>query len=191
MKVRSALGDFALIVVAAAILAALVHLIVVLATPFVATRDVYSRLAGMGKLNETIVAPQAGPGERFMPYADPAVVTAYCRFDLAHGPIRIRAPIGRAFSSISFHTRRGLAFYALTDRAGAHGVIEAVLATPDDVRALALHDDEENPSRDLRIAAPDLEGYVAIRVFSELPSLYPDAEADARQLTCAPEPLPR
>jgi len=126
-----------------------------------------------------------------LPYADPAVAMAFCRYDLGAGPIRVRAPIGRAFSSISFHSRRGPAFYALTDRAGAHGAIDAVLGTPDDVRALAAHDDEESPTRDLRIAAPEREGYVMIRVFSELPSLYPEAEADAKRLACAPEPAPR
>jgi uncharacterized membrane protein len=162
-----------------------------LITPHVAARDAYARLSATGKLNETVAAPQAGAEARVTPFADPAVAMAYCRYDLSAGPIRVRAPIGRAFSSLSFHTRRGLAFYALTDKAGAHGVIEAVLATPDDVRALSARDDEEQPSRDLRIAAPEPQGFVALRVFSELPGLDPEAEADAKRLTCAPEPLPK
>jgi uncharacterized membrane protein len=157
----------------------------------VATRDAYAQLASLGRVDETVAWPPAGPGERAPPYSDPAVAMAFCRYDLSAGPVSVRAPIGRAFSSISFHTRGGLAFYALTDRAGAHGAIEAVVATPDDVRALAARDDEESPSRDLRIAAPDREGYVVIRVFSEAPGLYSDAVADAKRLTCAPEPVPR
>jgi hypothetical protein len=59
------------------------------------------------------------------------------------------------------------------------------------VRALAAHDDEEAPSRDLRVAAPEHEGYVLMRVFSEFPSVYPEAEAQATRLTCKPEPVPR
>jgi uncharacterized membrane protein len=191
MRAPSGLSGALLLAAAAAILAAIVHFIVVLAAPLVATEDAYARLARFGNVNDTIAAPPAGPAERVLPYADPAVATSYCRYDLAAGPIRVRAPIGRAFSSISFHTRGGIAYYALTDRAGAHGTIGAVLATPDEVRALAGRDDEESPSRDLRIAAPDREGYVVMRVFSELPSFYPETEADAKQLTCAPEPFPR
>jgi uncharacterized membrane protein len=191
MRVRSALSDVSLLVVAALILAAIVHLATILVTPRVADRDAYARLARLGKVDETVALPAAGPAERLLPYADPAVAMAFCRYDLDAGPIRIRAPIGRAFSSISFRTRRGLAFYALTDRAGAHGAIDAVLATPSDVRALAARDNEESPSRDLRIAAPDREGYVLIRVFSEVPSLFQEAEAEARRLTCTPEPVPR
>ena len=141
-------------------------------------------------LDETVLLPRAGPAERLLPFADPAVAMAFCRYDLASGPIRVTAPAGRAFSSISFHTRRGLVFYALTDKAATHGVIEAVLGTPTGSSALAAHDDEEDPSHDLRVAAPAREGYVVIRVFSEFPSLYPEAEAEAKRLTCKPEPVP-
>jgi uncharacterized membrane protein len=191
MRAPGRLMEATMLVAAAAILAAIVHLVVVLVTPRIAAHDAFARLASLGQVNETVALPPAGPGEPFPPYADPAVAMAFCRYDLAAGPIRIRAPIGRAFSSISFHTRRGLAFYALTDRAGAHGTMDAVLATPDDVRALNARDDEESPSRDLRIAAPDREGYVVIRVFSETTTLYSDAVADAKRMTCAPEPVPR
>ena len=159
--------------------------------PLVASRDAFQRLEPLGGLNETVLLPQAGPTATLLPYADPAVAMSFCRYDLTQGPIRISAPSGRAFASISFHTRRGLVFYALTDRAATHGVIDAVLATPEDVRTLAAHDDEEDPSRDLRIAAPSPQGYVAMRVFSELPSLYPEAEAEAKRLMCKPEPVPK
>ncbi len=191
MTAPSGARGLVLFIAASAILAAIVHLVVVLVTPVVASGDAYARLAPLGKLNETVALPRADPGDHMLPDADPAVALAFCRYDLGAGPIRVRAPFGRAFSSISFHSPRGPAFYALTDRAGARGAIEAVLGTPDDVRALAAHDDEESPTRDLRIAAPEREGYVMIRVFSELPSLYPEAEADAKRLTCAPEPAPR
>ncbi len=190
MKAPFAAGEAAASVAATAILAALVHLIVVLIVPLVATHDAFARLEPLGALDETILLPRPGPSATLMPYADPAVAMSFCRYDLTQGPLRITAPSGRAFASISFHTRRGLVFYALTDRAATHGVIDAVLATPDDVRTLAAHDDEEDPSRDLRIAAPSPQGYVAMRVFSELPSLYPEAEADAKRLSCKPEPVP-
>jgi len=173
------------------ILAALVHLLAVLIVPRVATHDAFARIEPLGALNETVVAPRASPKETLLPYADPAVAMSFCRYDLSHGPIRVTAATGRAFASISFHTRRGLVFYELTDKAATHGVIGAVLATPEDLRLLAEHDDEENPPRDLRIAAPDNDGYVAMRAFSELPSLYGKAEAEVRRLECKPAPVPK
>jgi uncharacterized membrane protein len=175
---------------ATVILAALVHFIVVLLAPYMASRDAFARLAPLGSLDETVLLPRTGPAEKTFPYADPAVAMAFCRYDLALGPIRVQAPAGRSFSSIAFHTRRGVVFYALTDKAATHGVVDAVLGTPLEVHALAAHDDEESPSHDLRVAAPAREGYVVIRVFSELPSLYPEAETEAKRLTCKPEPVP-
>jgi uncharacterized membrane protein len=191
MMKRSRFGEAALYVAATAIVAALVHLIVVLITPSVATRDAFALLTPQGGLSETVALPRASPDQKTLPYADPAVAWAFCRYDLASGPVRVTAPVGRAFASISFHTRHGLVFYALTDKAATHRVIDAVLATPGDIRALEAHDDEDDPSRDLRIAAPAPEGYVVVRVFSELPSLYPEAEAQAMRLVCKPEPIPR
>jgi uncharacterized membrane protein len=189
MMGRFRFGEAAVYAAAAAIVAALVHLVVVLITPSVAMRDAFARLAPLGALDETFALPRPSPTEKTSPYADPAVAWAFCRYDLAAGPIRVTAPVGRAFASISFHTRRGLVFYALTDKAATHGVIDAVLATPEGVRALEAHDDVEDPSHDLRIAAPAPEGYVVTRVFSELPSLYPEAEAQAKRLVCKPEPI--
>jgi len=183
-------GGVAAYLAATVILALLVYFTVVLLAPEVAKDDAFARLAPLGALNETVLLPPATPTERTFPYADPAVAVAFCRYDLASGPIHVQAPAGRSFSSISFHARRGVVFYALTDKAAVHGVVDAVVGTPEDVRALAAHDDEEAPSRDLRVAAPAGEGYVVIRVFSEFPSLYPEAEAEARQLTCKPEPVP-
>ena len=53
---------------------------------------------------------------------DPAVASAVLSFRPANGPVRVRAPLGRAgFASLSFHTRRGAVFYALTDRAATKG----------------------------------------------------------------------
>ncbi len=190
MRERLRSDEAAAYLAATVILAALVHFIVVLLAPYVGSRDAFARLAPLGALNETVLLPRAGPAERMLPYADPAVAMAFCRYDLASGPIRVQAPAGRSFSSISFHTRRSLVFYALTDKAATHGVVDAVLGTPQEVRALAAHDDEESPSRDLRVAAPAREGYVMMRVFSEFPSLYPEAEAEAKRLTCKPEPVP-
>lgn len=185
------LAAAALYLSAAAIIAALVHLVVILLIPLVATNDAFARLERLGAVNATILLPQVGPQERMTPYADPAVASSVCRFDLTSGPIRVQAPLGRSgFASVSLHTRRGLVFYALTDKAATHGMIDVVVATPAQVRALAAHDDEDDPSTDLRVPAPSSEGVVVMRAFSDLPGLYPDAEAQVRALRCTTEPVP-
>jgi len=191
MNAASRLRTLATLMAATLILAAIVHLVVILLVPRFAERDAYTRLARASERDATTLQPRAAPTEREFPYADPAVAMAICRFDLANGPVRITAPAGRGFTSLSFHTAHGQSFYALTDKAAAQDTIEAVLATPEDIRELEAQDDEEDPSHDLRVQAPERQGFVALRVFSEEPSLYPAAEELAKQLVCKTEPLPR
>lgn len=190
MRERSRYEAVVVPVAAAFILAALVHIAVLLLAPRVANRSAFARLVPLGRLDETVLLPRASPSGTMLPFADPAVAMAFCRYDLAAGPIRLTTPAGRQMSSISFHTKKSVVYYALTDRAAVNGVVQAVLGTPAQLRALAAHDDDEAPSRDLRIAAPAPEGYVMTRVFSEFPSLYPASEAQAKRLTCRPEPVP-
>ena len=96
--------------------------------------------------------------------------------------MRVKAPVGRAgFASLSFHSRRGAVFYALTDRAATHGRMEAVIVTPAQLRVLVAHDDEDDPSQDLRVVSPTAEGFVIMRAFSELPSLYAAAADEVRR----------
>lgn len=192
MKIFRALGEWVFYGIAVAVLSALVHFVVVLAIPLVATRDAYSSLSDLATPGQTVALPRATPGVRRFPFLDPAVATAFCRYDLSNGPVRVRAPLGRAgLTSISLHTRRGAVFYALTDRAATRGVLEAVIVTTAQLRALVAADDEDNPSQDLRIVSPTVDGYAFRRVFSELPSLYDAAEEEAKTLACIAETPPK
>ena len=192
MRLGERLASATAYLAAVLIVAALVHLIIILTIPLVATRDAFARLAALGPLNETVGLARPSPSEARFPYGDPAVASAFCRYDLSDGPIRVKAPVGRAaFASLSFHTRRGAVLYALTDRAATHAMMEAVVVTPAQLRVFVAHDDEDNPSQDLRIVSTSNEGFVLIRAFSELPSLYAAAQEEAEGLSCAPEPLPK
>ena len=58
----------------------------------------------------------------------------------------------------------------------------------DGVPLIIAQDDEDDPSKDLRIVSSTPQGFVLARIFSELPSLYGEAETQAKALTCASEP---
>jgi uncharacterized membrane protein len=189
MKLRALLTEAAYWGLGAVLLGALVHFVVLLAIPRLADRDAYARLEPMGAVWTTFPLPRVEPGDKGFPYEDPAIASAICRFDLSSGPVRVRAPLGRAgFASLSFHSRHGQVFYALTDRAATKGTMEALVVTRSQLRVLEAHDDEDNPSEDLRIVSPTDEGFVRQRVLSELPDLYPNAKTQAVGLTCGPEP---
>jgi uncharacterized membrane protein len=80
-------------------------------------------------------------------------------------------------------------FYALTDRAANAGRMDALIVTAEQLRKLVAHDDEDNPSDDLRIVSPTVEGFVMTRVLSQSPDDEPSAAGQAAAMTCAPEPI--
>ena len=174
-----------------AVLAGLVHLTSTLAIPAVAERDAYARVEALERRPfVTFSLPTASPDSRAIPFHDPALAASVCLYDLSGGPVRARAPLGRAgFASLSFHSRRGMVFYALTDRAANQGRMEALIVTPEQLRTLIAHDDEDNPSDDLRIVSPTAKGFVMARALSESADLLPAAQTQAAAMTCATEPI--
>ena len=67
------------------------------------------------------------------------------------------------YTSISFYTRYGLAYYALNDHAADARTIELQLMTP--AQRAALPEDEEITAADrLIVESPTAEGMVMIRV---------------------------
>ena len=193
LRPSAALFDVATIVLGAALTAGLVHIVAILIIPLYAANDAYARLSGLGPANATILLPQAGTAAaRLFPYGDPAVAAAFCRYDLRNGPVRVKAPIARyEFSSLSFHTRRGDIFYALTDRAASQNALEALVVTDKQLHAIAAHDSEDEAARDLRIVSATNEGFVLMRSFSQAPSLVGQAEERVGALKCQQEPQPQ
>jgi uncharacterized membrane protein len=180
-----------MVALGAAMVAALVHIVAILIIPLYASRDAFARLSQLGPIDATIVLAQPGPRARTIPYGDPAVASSFCRFDLSEGPLRVKAPASLlGFASLSFHSRRGSIFYAITDKAATHGMLEALVLTEEQLRAVAAKDDEDTPTQELRIVSPARTGFVMMRSLSEQPSLYPSAESTVRALSCANEPLP-
>jgi uncharacterized membrane protein len=182
------LFDLATIALGAALTAAFVHIVAILIVPIYASNDAFARLSALGPLNVTIALPQAAPSARLIPFGDPAVAATFCRYDLRNGPLRVTAPAARyEYSSLSFHTSRGGIFYALTDRAATQGQFEALVVTDEQLRAIAARESEDEPSQELRIVSPTIEGFVMMRAFSEAPSLYGVAQTRTGALKCQPE----
>lgn len=173
-----------------AVVAALTHLVTLLLVPVMAAHDAYARVETLSATFKTVALPAASPTARIFPYADPAVADAICRYDLSGGPVRALAPLSRpGFAALSFHSRRGVIFYALTDRAAAKGRMDALIVTPEQLRVLQSHDDEDNPSEDLRIVSPTKAGFVMMRVLSQSADDMASAAQEAAAMTCAPEPI--
>ena len=154
--------------------AGVVHITSLLILPRVAPDDAFARLSAVTPEGSMAVLRRGGSPGATLPDRDPSMATAVCRYDLDSGPLRVSARVGdESFVSLTLHTRSGVAFYGLNDRAANDGKIELVVMTAGQLDDARAKDAADAPVRDVRVVAPQSRGFV---MFDVLPRIAGDAE---------------
>ena len=172
----------------ALIVAGIVHLSTVLAMPWVATRDGFQRLNGLVRDNEMSVIAPADLRDT-LPFADPAVALAACRYVLDKGPVRVRLATGSAPIAVIFLRKGTGIFQSLTDRAATQGILDVVIATADQMAKITALESDDELVQGLRIVSADDIGMVRVRGLVPTPSQRADIERQIRSTTCEQETL--
>ncbi|HEY4747147.1 MAG TPA: DUF1254 domain-containing protein [Steroidobacteraceae bacterium] len=168
---------------AGVLLGGIVHLATILALPRTASQDAYARLAPITPVNAMTPIPAPTPANALLPFMDPAFAVAVCRYDLSAGPMKFTAPVSQAYTSVTFYTRYGVAYYAINDRAAGRRLIELDLMTT--AQRDDLPDDENVTAADrLIIESPTLTGLIVVRALSPEPGLMPMAQASLSGARC-------
>jgi uncharacterized membrane protein len=174
-------------ILAAVLLGGIVHLSTVLATPQAAKQDAYSRLAPLTPVNAMVSLTPAKAGAEIMPLMDPAFAAAVCRYDLTTGPLKLMAPVSQAYTSVTFYTRKSVAYYAINDRAAGRRAIELDLMTA--AQHAQVPEDEEVTAADrLIIESPTAMGLIVVRALAPEPSLMPNVRQALAAATCRVQP---
>jgi uncharacterized membrane protein len=172
------------------LLGGIVHLVTVLILPRTATQDAYSRLIAIAPVNTVTAVPQPTSQSELMPYMDPAFATAVCRYDLKNGPLKLTAPVSPAYTSVSFYTRHGVAYYAINDRAAGRRVIELDLMTS--AQRSDLPEDEDVTAADrLIVESPTTTGLIVLRALAPEPGLMTLARNVLANARCEPQQMPQ
>jgi len=170
-------------VLAAVLLGGIVHLATVLAMPQTATEDAYSRLVPLTPVNAVAPLPAPTAKSTVMPFMDPAFATAVCRYDLTGGSLKLTAPVSQAYTSVTFYTRKSIAYYAINDRAAGRHSIELDLMTAEQHAALPEEEDVTAADR-LIIESPSTMGLIVLRALAPEPGLMPMAQQALAAATC-------
>lgn len=179
-----------MIILVGLVLGAIVHLATIMLLPATATRDAYERLTPIASVNKVTVVPPTTPDRAVIPFMDPAFASAVCRYDLGNGPLKFTAPVGIAYTSVTFYTRNDIAYYAINDRAAGRRVIELDLMTT--AQRAELPEDEEITAADrLIVESPTPTGLIAIRALAPEPGLMPMAQAAVAGARCVPGEPPK
>lgn len=166
------------------VLGGIVHLVTVLFVPTTATQDAYSRISAVSPMNAVVALPDPSADKSVLPFMDPAFVTAVCRYDLSGGGIKLTAPVSPSYTSVSFYTRNGIAYYAINDRAAGRSVIELDLMTAEQ-RAELPQDEEITAADRLIVESPTATGVIVLRALAAEPGLMPAARRALSGAKCA------
>ena len=165
------------------LLGGIVHLSTVLLLPRTATQDAYARLAGITPENAVVALPPPTPDTTVLPFTDPSFAIAVCRYDLADAPVKLTLPVSPAYTSVSFYSRTGVAYYAINDRAAGRRIIELDLMTAQQ-RADLPEDEEVTAADRLIVEAPTPTGLILVRTFGPEPGLMPMARRALAAARC-------
>ena len=185
-RLRAGFTRFVMATLAGLILAAIVHIVTVLAIPALSQRDAAHAYRELGTEGHAEIAPSPG-NARGLPAlreADPNVVTAICSYDLSTGPMLIVARTGTLLLGLTLHRQGGGVLYAITDRAAIRGTLEFLVMTEAQRDERIAADEEGETSRELRIVSDTEQGLIVARVLLRLPSDRADAEALATGVAC-------
>ena len=167
----------------AVLLGGIVHLSTVLALPNAATQDAYARLSPLAPVNK--MTPLAAPSAQaaVMPFMDPAFAVAVCRYDISRGPLKLNAPVSRAYTSVTFYTRNSVAYYAINDRAAGRRAIELDLMTAEQHAQMPEEEDVTAADR-LIIESPTRTGLIVLRALAPEPGLMAMARSALANAQC-------
>jgi uncharacterized membrane protein len=165
------------------LLGGVVHLATILLLPRTATRDAYARITPITPVNSFALLPAPQSDKAPLPFMDPAFATSVCRYDLTDGWIKLIAPVSQAYTSVTFYTRTGVAYYAINDRSAGRRKVELDLMTQE--QHADLPTDENITAADrLIVESPTASGLIVVRALIPEPSLQPMADAAVSAAQC-------
>ena len=82
-------------------------------------------------------------------------------------------------------------FQSLTDRAATQGILDVIIATPEQMSKITALDSDDEPVQEIRITSTDELGLVLVRGVVPTPSQRAGIERQVRAATCEQETLDR
>lgn len=176
-----------LLLAVALVTGALVHVGLVLALPTVSDNPGMERIVRIAPVNEMMVLPAAAPGEQMLPFMAPDVRYALCHFDIAAGPLSLRAQLLSEVWTIAIFDREGRNVFTIAGSDIRRRDVEIVLASAAEELAAAVPVTQQSaPSAGtINATIAGTEG-VAMLLAPELgPSYRRETEQALRQASCA------
>lgn len=147
-------------IAATLLLAAVVHLFVVIFVPGVDTGQKLAQMEAAGKVN--MLHPIAGKDTHQLLLTEPSpdLRYAFCKFDIRSRPLMIEGSIPPGYWSVSVYGETGANIYTLNDRQAGVEKLQLMIVTED-----KPFDDETRPENTIIVRVPTASGLVLFRAF--------------------------
>jgi len=153
------------------VLGLIIHIVVILSLPVLASNTSWDRIMAMGAEDGVVVLPQVIAGEPNPFGLDPKLVYAMCAFDLSDGPAAINGTLPGDFWSVSIVDRKGVSVYSTTNRAGIGSVLDLAVFNKAQSQLLAEQQFEIEQGF-LIVQSPSNQVFVTVRLAPPHPEMW-------------------
>lgn len=174
-------------VIAALVIAGIIHIAAILGLPYLAPKDAWDRLSSLAEPNSLEVLPQASPDQQTLPMMAPDMRYAICRYDVSEGPIRLSTQILDDLWVIALYTPLGENYYTISGGDLKRSKVEMVISTQAET-LMRLEADATEASEDTVIVkAPEKTGIAMIRVPLRGPAYAERVALALKRASCSPQ----
>lgn len=150
----------ALWILAGIVLGGVIHIVVILTLPALATDGLWARISPLDANNRPVVlaAPKAEQPNPLL--LDPDLTYAVCQLDLRTGPGFVRGTLPLAFWSVAVYAPNGTVLYSTTNRDGIGSTLELGIFNAAQTRLLAQQ--QLDVSEGLLIVESNVDDVIAL-----------------------------
>jgi uncharacterized membrane protein len=175
--------------VAAVFCGGIIHVVAVLALPYLAKRDAWARLSAISDTNQMYLLPVAQPNPP-LPYMAPDVAYAFCRFNLTKSNVQLQTVFGDPSWNIAISGRHGDNFYFISGAEAKRREWRLLLVPRARLAEEASTEQSEQGDEQIIVIAPGMNGVIMVQAPLRGPSFAADTLNALRQTSCMPVAIP-
>lgn len=173
----------ALYIAAGVLLGVVIHIVVILTLPSLATNNVATRLAALAQLNKPVLLPAIKAGSPNPLKLDPDLTYALCRLDLKSGPGQVTGTLPLSFWSVAVYDAAGTVLYSTTNRDGIGQTLDLGIFDAAQTRLLAEQKIDIDTGL-LIVESQTDDVYVVVRLAPEQPAMRDRYAGQLSKLVC-------
>lgn len=163
--------------------AGIVNILTTFTTPELMPRA-YDRITENLPANALVVLPRPGPQSQLLPYQDPDMHLAVCKYDLSAGPVTAKAVLPASGWTLALYAPDGNNFYVMPGRDQRTTTIDALLISAADDTPLVPIDQRTRAAAPTQIQVPATTGLLVIRAPLKGESYQAEVEAVLERASC-------